>query len=123
MGADMAALSKTNAGNPKQAQLTIWKKFQALAAHMPPVPASRASSIISSTWCKSPASITSVWAVTSTAFPSAPPASTTYPSYPFITQELLRRGFGARRHPEKSSAKTCSRVLSENEVSVPPSTH
>jgi len=106
--AGIGAIAKEHASDPKAAQLAVWRKLKELAASLPPVPASRVIDHIEH--------IARVAGVDHVCLgsdfdgvPAAPAGLEDVSKMPFVTRELLTRGF---------SADDVRKVLGENVLRV-----
>jgi membrane dipeptidase len=106
--ADMGAIAKAHASDPKAARLAIWSKYRELAASLPPVPAARVVDHIEH--------IARVAGVDHVCLgsdfdgvPAAPAGLEDVSKLPFLTRELRRRGF---------SPSDVRKVLGENVLRV-----
>jgi len=113
LGAEIGKLAKEHAGDPKAVELAFWPKYRALAAQLPRVPASRVVDHI--------AHIASVAGVDHVCLgsdfdgiPLGPAGLDDVSTFPFITAELLRRGFGSD-DIRKILGENVLRVLAANE--------
>ncbi|MDP9152316.1 MAG: dipeptidase [Myxococcota bacterium] len=89
---DIGAMQRDGASDPRAAQLAIWRKFKETAARLPPVPAARVVDHIEH--------IARVAGVDHVCLgsdfdgvPAAPAGLEDVSKLPFLTRELLRRGF------------------------------
>ncbi len=106
-GADLGAIARQASG-PKEAQAAIWHKLKELAASLPPVPASRVVDHIEHV--ARVAGIDHVCLGSDfDGVPAAPAGLEDVSKMPFLTRELLRRGF---------SADDVRKVLGENVLRV-----
>jgi membrane dipeptidase len=113
LGAEISKLVKEHAGDPKAVELAFWPKYRALAAQLPRVPASRVVDHI--------AHIAGVAGVDHVCLgsdfdgiPLGPAGLDDVSKFPFITAELLRRGFGAD-DVRKILGENVLRVLAANQ--------
>lgn len=110
---DFAAIVREHASDPRAAQQAAWRKFKELGASLPPVPATRVVDHIEH--------IARVAGVDHVCLgsdfdgvPSAPAGLEDVSRMPFITRELLRRGFPAE-DVRKILGENVLRVLEANE--------
>ncbi len=110
---DLGAIAKEHASDPKAAQEAVWHKFKELAGSLPPVPAERVVDHIQH--------IAEVAGVDHVCLgsdfdgvPSAPAGLDDVSKMPFITRELLKRGF-APDDVRKVLGENVLRVMEANE--------
>jgi membrane dipeptidase len=110
---DIGGIAKEHASDPKAAQLAIWRKLKEAAAALPPVPATRVVDHIEH--------IAHVAGVDHVCLgsdfdgvPAAPAGLEDVSKLPFVTRELLRRGFSPDE-VRKVLGENVLRVLGANE--------
>ncbi|MDP9036590.1 MAG: dipeptidase [Myxococcota bacterium] len=115
---DMDAIRRENASDPRAAQLAMWRAFKETAARLPPVPAARVVDHI--------VHIARVAGVEHVCLgsdfdgvPAAPAGLEDVSKLPFLTRELLRRGFSPA-DVRKILGGNVLRVMSENERGAAP---
>jgi membrane dipeptidase len=117
LGPEIAALSKEHAGDPKAVQLAFLPRYRALAAQLPRVPASRVVDHIQH--IAEVAGIDHVCLGSDfDGIPLGPAGLDDVSKFPFITEELSRRGFSAD-DIRKILGENVLRVLAANEVGAP----
>jgi membrane dipeptidase len=117
LGPEIAALSKEHVGDPKAVQLAFLPKYRALAAQLPRVPASRVVDHIQH--IAEVAGIDHVCLGSDfDGIPLGPVGLDDVSKFPFITEELSRRGFSAD-DIRKILGENVLRVLAANEVGAP----
>jgi membrane dipeptidase len=116
--ADLGAIARANASDPKAGQLAVWHKVKELAATLPRVPASRVIDHI--------VHVAQVAGVDHVCLgsdfdgvPSAPEGLDDAAHMPFITRELLKRGFSPG-DVRKVLGENVLRVLEANEAGRAP---
>ncbi|HLK41026.1 MAG TPA: dipeptidase [Polyangiaceae bacterium] len=107
-GAGIMDIVRQHAGDPQGVQAVLWHKFKELAASLPPVPASKVIDHIE--YISRVAGVDHVCLGSDfDGVPAAPAGLDDVSKMPFITQELLRRGF---------SADDVRKILGENVLRV-----
>ena len=114
LGAAIGDIAKEHPGDPKGAQLAFLPRYRALAAQLPRVPASRVVDHIEH--IVRIASVDHVCLGSDfDGIPIGPAGLDDVSKFPFVTEELSRRGFGAGEI-RKILGENVLRVLSANEL-------
>jgi membrane dipeptidase len=110
---DIGGIAREHASDPKAAQVAIWHKLRELAASLPPVPAARVVDHIEHV-----ARVAGVDHVCLGSdfdgVPSTPSGLEDVSKLPFVTRELMRRGFSSD-DVRKILGENVLRVLQANE--------
>jgi membrane dipeptidase len=115
-GPEIGKLAKEHPGDPKAVQLGFLPRFRALAAELPRVPASRVVDHIEH--IAQVAGVDHVCLASDfDGIPLGPAGLDDVSKFPFITEELMRRGFSAG-DIRKILGENVLRVLQANEASV-----
>ncbi|HEX4447130.1 MAG TPA: dipeptidase [Polyangiaceae bacterium] len=112
-GAELGKLAKEHLGDPKAVQLAFLPRFRALAAQLPRVPASRVVDHIE--YVAKVAGVDHVCLGSDfDGIPLGPAGLDDVSKFPFVTEELVRRGFSAD-DVRKILGENVLRVLAANE--------